>query len=279
MIEVTKASGEKEEYSREKFCLSLERSGASKDVVDKLCKKVEEKLHPGIKTEELYREAHRYLLKADLPAGARYSLKAAIMELGPAGFLFEQYLAAILRQYGYDTRTDQILQGACVSHEIDIIAQQGNAHFFVEAKYHNVRGVKTDVTVVMYSFARFLDIKETEEKKENVPFSHQAWIITNTKFTTKAISYGACKGLKMTGWHYPAKESLESLIEEKMLYPVTVIPSLDRFGREQFAKAGVMFAKDVALFQPAEMQRKFGISSLVANKIREEARILCARVQ
>lgn len=137
-------------------------------------------------------------------------------------------------------------------------------------------GVKTDVTVAMYSFARFLDIKEAEERKENVPVSHLAWIITNTKFTTKAISYGECKGLKMTGWHYPAKASLESLVEEKMLYPVTVIPSLDRFGKEQFANAGVMFAKDVALFQPAEMQRKFGISSPLANKIREEARILCA---
>ena len=55
---------------------------------------------------------------------ARYSLKRAIMSLGPQGFPFEQYLAALLRHYGYRTYTNQIFAGQCITHEIDVVAEK-----------------------------------------------------------------------------------------------------------------------------------------------------------
>lgn len=283
-MEIIKASGEKESYDREKLCNSLLRAGATADIVERVCRKVEIRIKPGITTERLHAIALQHLRKENPALSARYNLKRAIMELGPAGFLFERYVAAILQEYGYTAKVNQILQGVCVSHEIDIVAdlpalEAGkDRHFFVEVKYHNERGTKSDVTVAMYSYARFLDIKEAVEKKEHFSALHEAWIVTNTKFTSKAIEFAECRKIKMTGWHYPERESLESLIEQKFLYPVTVLPSLSRSHWEQCARAGLMFARDVIRFDPPELAKNIGISVSFAKGIIQEALSL-VRVQ
>ena len=49
------------------------------------------------------------------------------------------------------------LKGKCVTHEVDIIAESGSKRFLLEAKYHNVNGIKTHVDVIMYADAPFLD--------------------------------------------------------------------------------------------------------------------------
>ncbi len=270
-MNITKASGETEVYRRDKFANSLLKAGVPLDICEKIGRKIEHKLKPGFATEKIHTLTSEYLLKENPVFSARYNLKKAIMELGPAGFLFERYLAALLKEYGYKVKVDQILEGTCISHEIDLVAQRGGQHFFIEAKYHNSRGVKTDVTVALYSYARFLDLKEATEKKEAIQALHEAWLITNTKFTYKAIEYGECKGMKMTGWHYPKTESLEMLIEQKSLYPLTVLPSLSGFARERFAKAGIMFAKDITFFQPLKLARKIKIPLFLAKKLVYEA--------
>lgn len=274
MIDITKASGEKESYRREKFCTSLAKSGVPPEVIDKVCQKVEEKIKPGFSTEHIHGIAEKYLSRENPLFLARYNLKRAIMELGPAGFLFERYVAALLKEYGYRVEVDQILQGMCVSHEIDIVAEKENRHFFIEAKYHNSRGVKSDITVAMYSWARFLDIKEASEKTEKTQSVHEAWIVTNTKFTTKAIAFAECRGVRMTGWHYPGQESLEALIERKSLYPATILPSLSRFAREQLVKAGILFAKEIASFDPFQLAKKIDIPLALAKSIAYEASLL-----
>ncbi len=45
----------------------------------------------------------------------KYHLKNAIMELGPTAFPFEKFIAGILEAEGYQTLTDQIVQGNCVT--------------------------------------------------------------------------------------------------------------------------------------------------------------------
>ena len=46
------------------------------------------------------------------------------MDLGPTGYPFEDYVAEILKTEGYQTQVRQVLEGNCVSHEIDVIAQK-----------------------------------------------------------------------------------------------------------------------------------------------------------
>jgi len=273
-MKITKASGEQETYSRQKLCNSLKAAGAPKTLVDRVCRMVEKEINPGMTTEEISRKTTEYLRKENPVLAAKYSLRQGIMELGPAGFLFEQYIAAVLGEYGYTTKTNQMMKGESgVFHEIDILASTKDIHYIVEAKYHNRRGVKTDVKVTMYTFARFLDIENYQKKKEKE--KHKAWLFTNTKFTRSTIRYAVYKGIKLTGWKYPKKESLEKLIEAKALYPVTVLPSVNRYLKRQFAKHNLYFAKDLVHLTPKQFQKIFGIYEKISQNIQKEAMALC----
>lgn len=268
-MDIVKASGEKEAFSRDKLCASLKRAGAPEGVMQRVCGLVEKEVKPNISTAQIAKKTARYLAKEDILLAAQYRLRDALMELGPAGFYFEEYVAAILREYSYAAKTNQMLQGRCVVHEIDILAGKGNVHYVVELKYHNRRGLKTDVQVAMYTYARLLDIQAAHRQFETK--THQAWVVTNTKFTTNATAYAACMNLKMTGWRYPEEESLEAIIEKKSLYPVTVLPSANRFIKEQFAKEQLMFVRDVLSYSPDDLAGKFGLHGRTAKRLLEEA--------
>jgi hypothetical protein len=275
-IKIIKASGNEELFQQEKLSQSLRRAGAPKDVSQEITEKVKQEIRNGMTTKEVFTCAIAHLKKTHPALAARYSLKKGMMDLGPAGFLFEQYIAAVLREYGYDTKTNQIMKGECVSHEIDIVAQTPSTHYLLEAKYHNRGGIKTDITVVMYMFARLLDIESSRKRREgDTNTRHTAWLLTNTRFTSKAVRYAQCKGIKLTGWKHPKKESLESLIEAKALYPVTVLPSVNDYARRQFAKHGLYFAKDLIQCTLKEFEQRFGIYGKIANRIQKEVRELC----
>ena len=52
------------------------------------------------------------------------------MELGPTGFILEQYVSKRLREQGYTIRLNQWLASDCVRHEVDIVALKvGRKHF------------------------------------------------------------------------------------------------------------------------------------------------------
>ena len=272
-MEIQKASGKTEEFSKAKFCRSLKRAGVSASVCEDIYSTVSRDLKPGTPTSEIYRRAFAYLKKKDRPSASRYSLRKGIMDLGPAGFLFEQYVEAIFLEYGYKTKRGQMVQGECVAHEIDVLAEKGSAHYLVEAKYHNSRGVKSDIQVVMYAYARTLDIAE-QHKQKGEKKMHHTWVVTNTKFTSKAKAYAECKGIHMSGWHYPRKGNLEDMIESKNLYPVTVLISVNRHARERFAAAGILFARDIARFTVQDLERRFQIQPSLAKRIVNEAAAL-----
>jgi hypothetical protein len=97
----------------------------------------------------------------------------------------------------------------------------------VEAKFHNELGTKSDLKVALYIKARFDDLQENvfnyggKDRKIT-----DSWLVTNTKFSSTAIHYGQCKNLTMIGWNYPEKGSLQDMIEEEVLLPVTCLVSL-----------------------------------------------------
>jgi len=273
-MQVIKASGEKQTFNRKKFCRSLEKVGASPELVKDACTYVERELKPGMGTSEIFQYTLRYLRKKDPAVATRYNLRRGIMELGPAGFLFEQYIEAILNSYGYHTRRNKIMKGRCVSHEIDIIAHKGNKHFLIEVKYRNNPKFKTDVTIAMYADARLKDIIPRQRQKESQGKRHHMWLMTNAKFTTTAIKYGKCQNIKMTGWNYPKGEGLEDLVSKNMLYPVTSLPSVNSFAREQFARRGIMLAHDLLRYSISDLVGRFDIREKRAQRIVREAHLL-----
>lgn len=220
MFNVIKANGEKEPFNEKKVLNSIRRAGITSDLQPKILAHIKEKMVDNITTTEIYRHINDYFDDTNnLYEKAKYSLKQAIMLLGPTGYPFEDYIALIFQSMGYQTQVRQLLMGKCVGHEIDVIAEKEGKRSMIEAKFHNNPGTRSEVHVPLYTKARFEDIKE----KHNLD---EAWIATNTKVTSDAIIYAECVGMKILSWSYPEGESLRDLIEQTGLHPITVLTSL-----------------------------------------------------
>ena len=263
---VVKASGKKEELDVEKVRKTCLRAGASKELADKIAKEVEKRAYDGITTKEIL-DLILKLLEEEPEAATRYDLKRAIMSLGPTGFPFEKFIAEVLQNYGYKTKVGEILRGKCVNHEIDIVAEKDGKRYLVECKYHNALGIYTDLKVALYTRARFLDLGDNFD---------QAWLVCNTKLTADARKYAKCAGLKITSWRNPRKESLERMIEEKRLYPTTILRSVEGFAKDRLFQAGIMLAKDLLDHGFEDLKRMTGLPQDTLNNIMEEVRKICA---
>lgn len=141
MATIVKASGEIAQFDKEKLRRSLLHVGAGQAIVDEIVERVEETMHRGMTTREIYRIARRLLRKKSKVSAAKYHLKRAILKLGTSGFPFEKYFAELLRHQNMKVITNTIVAGKCVEHEVDILAKDKNTTIFVECKFHNIQGM------------------------------------------------------------------------------------------------------------------------------------------
>ena len=123
-MKVTKETGEIEDFNKEQLCDSIRAAGAPKDIAESVCELVRRDIKPSIKTSYIFRQALSHLVKKDIDTAVRYSLRRGLERLGPAGFLFEQYIEAVFQAHGYETKRNQIVQGACTDHEIDVMLME-----------------------------------------------------------------------------------------------------------------------------------------------------------
>lgn len=273
-IEIVKMTGEKAAFDQSKLRRSLERSGVNDRVIKEIIEKVEFLLYEGITTKEIYKAAFSLLRKNSPPTAARYKLKKAIMELGPTGYPFEKFVGEILKHQGYDTQVGVIVKGHCVNHEVDVIAQKDDEHFMIECKYHRDQGRHCDVKIPLYIQSRFKDVeKQWKKKKGHDTKFHQGWIFTNTRFTSDAIQYGNCAGLKLVGWDYPRQGSLKERIDVSGLHPITSLTTLTREEKQKLLDANHVLCKEI--YQTPEILNKTNIAQNRQKKILREARDLC----
>jgi hypothetical protein len=226
---VIKASGLEENYNEQKIKTSLSRSGIGIKNQQRIIETLTPKLYNRISTQEIENIVSDLIAEFCPTRLNRYRLKEAMMALGPTGFPFEQFVSQLLQAHGYQTETDKVMSGKCVSHEIDVLAKRGNQVSFVECKYHNQHGSRSDVKTTLYVKARTDDLKNKILLDHSSLVSDQvysAWIFTNTKFSVDAIAYALCENIRLTGWNYPEKQNLQEMIEQKKIYPITVLTSL-----------------------------------------------------
>jgi Holliday junction resolvase-like predicted endonuclease len=243
---VEKQSGEKEAFSSEKLQQSLSRSGASQQLINKVEEALRPHMYEGINTSEIYRRAFQLLRKLKRSSAARYSLKKAIMELGPSGYPFERFVGAVLEKMGYSVEVGQVVQGHCVQHEVDVVARDSKVQFMVECKYYNNQGKYCNVQVPLYIDSRFRDIEKrwkTHQANQGLAFS--GWVVTNTRFTTDAMAYGKCAGLHLVSWDYPRNQSLKDMIEYSGLFPVTVLTTLNLKQKRMLLDEGVVLCRQL----------------------------------
>jgi hypothetical protein len=273
---VIKSSGQPEKFDIQKLIDSLTRSGAPPDIARDIASRVEKQMTPSSRTRAIHRMAKRFLRQYNHAAGMKYALKSALYSLGPSGYPFEKYFARILKAHGYSAEVDRIMDGYCVRHEVDILARKGGEHFTVECKYHSNGGVPTDVKIALYVHSRFADIKKACEMNPGHADSvHRGWLVTNTRCTADAIKYADCVGLKITSWRYPEKESLERLIEEKRLYPVTILPAARKKNLDALFKKDIVLAQDIADMDERTFLSRSGLDPDNARLLKQQADKLC----
>jgi len=263
---ITKADGTTEEFDAGKLVISLRRSGATEHIAQQITKDVEKELWGGISTQEIYSRAFEILRNERRGMAARYSLKRALLAFGPTGFPFEAYIAELFRAEGHESKVDQIIQGKCVEHEVDVVVKKNSETVYAEAKFHNTLGLRTDLKVVLYVTARIEDIKSNDT-------SARGLVVTNTKFSSQAISYSKCHALELLGWDYPHTNTLQDRIGKASLYPITALTSLSQREKTALLKDKIVLCN--TLSEDTGVLAGVGVSGGKADRVLEEVGALC----
>ncbi len=273
-MKIVKHSGDIVDYNPEKLKTSLLKSGANSTLVASILKGIEKEVYEGMTTKQIYKLAFRNLKKASNSHAARYNLRKAIQLLGPAGFFFEKFIARLFAADHFDTKINLILQGRCVSHEIDVVAQKNSIIAMVECKFHSSQEATTDVKVPMYILSRFNDLKDKPHdiftRKDELS---QCWIVTNNRFTSDAVTFANCSGLNLLSWDLPKDNNLRTKIDSNFLYPVTCLTTLTLVEKDKLLILDVLLVKEI--INNSQCLEKIGLSPNRIKNVLKEAAELC----
>ena len=229
------------------------RAGASRDATKRILKKIRGHIYRGMDTRDIYKMVLSALSeeKGGIVLKQKYQLKDAIMQLGPAGFTFEDYVGEILKHSGFKIKAiGNKVRGKCIIHEIDLIVVSENKQILVECKYHSKHGVYTGLKESLYTHARFLDA---------VPYFDDEYLICNTKVSDHARKYAKCINQKIISWRYPSNNGLENIIEKNKLYPITIL-NLNSKEIRIFLHYNIMLAKNILEYSEHELSKNTGIN-------------------
>lgn len=274
---MTKMSGDQVFFDEEKLKNSLRRSKVDEDIIAQVVEKVKNELYELMPTREIYKLAFSHLRKHSSQSASRYKLKSAILELGPSGFPFEKYVAELLKFKNYQTEVGNIVQGHCVTHEIDILAENDNQYLIIECKFHSDQRRFCDVKIPLYIQSRFKDVesKMRESGKKNGK-NYVGGLVTNTRFSSDALQYGKCMSMFMLSWDYPLNKGLKNLIDESGLHPITSLLTLLRQEKELILNQGIVLCKD--LLHEEKFLREINVSETRIRKIMEETKSICESI-
>lgn len=270
---VVKGDGSTEVFDPSKLERSMKHAGAPADLATLIATEITKGVTEGMTTTEIYHNAYAMLHKEERVAAARYSMRRAIIDLGPTGFPFEDYVAELMRAQGYTAKTRQIVQGKCAEHEVDIVMEKDGRIIGAELKFHNTPGFKTDLKTALYVRARFTDIDQHAELSGKGKHIQEGWLITNTKFTENAMSYAMCAGITLLGWNVPRGQGLADMIAATKLYPVTILTDLTQAEKERLLLAQVPLCRQVA--EDPDVLRRADIPTHKRQKIVSQSAALC----
>ncbi len=270
---ITKADGKQELFKVKKLETSLRRAGAERSQILDIVRFIQTELTEGMHTQDIYKKAFELLRESNDPVAAKYSLRRAVFNLGPTGFPFEDFLGKLFEAQGYITKRRLFIKGRCVTHEIDLAAYSPTHSFVAEAKFHAQPGIKSDLQVAMYSYARFLDIKDEHICKGDQCGIISLSVITNTKFTDAAIKYAECTGINLLSWDYPKQRSLHDLIEQYSVYPITALTKLAGGQKQMLLNSGIILCSD--LLKTPKSLHALGLNNQKTDAILGEASLLC----
>jgi len=250
---IFKADGRKVRFNPNKIISTCMRAGADRKTAQKILKKVRYDVFRDMGTSDIYKLVLQAISEEKDSVGLhrRYQLKDSIMNLGPSGHIFENYVAYLLPYYDLKVSKTRVnIKGICVMHEIDLIGVSNSGEFMIECKHNSHRGAFVGLKETLYTHARFLDTS---------PRFLGEIIFCNSKISSNAKKYASCIGQQVYSWRYPSEKSLEKIIEKNKLYPITIL-NLSAKELDIFYGINLIVAKDLLKYDEIELSHKTGLN-------------------
>lgn len=258
-IFVKKVDGSTEPFDRRKIVRTCMRMGATEEISETIAKNIEEKIYDGIESKKILQMIFKSMRKYRPICRHIIDLRKSLSLLRSKPD-FEIYIQTLLKEHGYDVLSNQIINGKCVEHEVDAVAKKDGKTTIVEVKHHFHYHTPTGLDEVRIARAVYEDVTEGFESGSNDLEIDHVMIVSNTKLSKHAERYVKCRKIGHMGWSHPSHYDLQTMIEEKKLYPVSIIRGLRSQVRESLTSNGIVMIKQLLEMNPAELRRKTRIS-------------------
>lgn len=258
---VIKADGSKERFQPGKIFNTCMRAGTSKDVAEAIVKKIESKIKDGTTTHEIYKTILDELERRKDKSALSFPLREAIANLDPEKF--EIYVKKILEEHGYECKWNNLIQGKCVEHQVDLIAKKEKL-FLVECKHHINHHRFCGLGIALQVQARLEDIMDGFKDGKHKYNFDMAWIISNTKFSDHAKVYAKKKNIRLTGWRHETDYALEELAQSRKIYPVTLL-KMDKNTLRELMHNNILTVHDLLATKKKISRRLIEQAKLLAN--------------
>lgn len=217
--------------------------------------KVEAEAYDGIPTKKILQMIFNFMKEYRPAIRHAIDLREAISLLNPMPE-FERFVQLLLKEHGYDVIPNIMVMGRCIEHEVDAIAKKDDETIMVEVKHHYQHHTYTSLDVFLEAWATFEDLVEGFKLGKNRINFTKVLVVCNTKISEHARRYAACMGIGHIGWRFPEERGLEQMIEEKKLYPITILKALDEKTQEKLTTVGVILLKQLAECNIGELHRE-----------------------
>jgi len=254
-VYVTKFDGTRQPFDKNKIVRTCLRMGATNAVAESIAEDIENRVYDGIETKKILQMIFKHLRKHKPVTRHQIDLRKALSLLSPAPD-FERFVQLLLSEHGYEVTSNQIIQGRCVEHEVDAVARKNGKTCIVEVKHHYKYHTPTSLDVSRISRAVFEDVTEAYQLGLNNLKIDYALIVCNTKLSEHAKRYADCRGISHIGWSSPPNRDLQTMIEEKKLYPITLLKGLNTETRNKLASNGVILLKQLTEKTPKELRKQ-----------------------
>lgn len=272
-IFVTKADGTKEQFDKAKLVRTCRRMGATEEIAHHIAKGIEKRIFDGIETKKILQmifvsmRKHRPVLKHMIDLRKALSLLRSKPD-------FELFIQLLLKEYGYDVLPNPIIKGKCVEHEVDALARKEGKTIIVEVKHHFNYHTPTGLDEARIARAVFEDANDGYEIGLNDLKIDEVTIISNTKLSEHAQKYVKCRNIKYVGWNHPPESDLQTLIENKKIYPITILKGLKTSIRDKIVSAGIVTIKQLDEIDFKELSERARISKKDSESTVNSARVI-----
>lgn len=256
---VTKADGTKQLFDREKVIKTCLRMGATREIAERIVEKIEIKIYDGIETRKILNMIFRQLRKYRPAIKHQIDLRKALSLMKPKPD-FERFVQILFKEHGYRVSPNQIIAGKCTEHEVDAVVTKDGETYIIEVKHHFKYHTPTGLDVSRIARAVFEDVTEGFKLGLNNLRIDKAMIVCNTKLSEHSKRYAKCRGIHHIGWSSPSNRDLQTMIEEKKLYPITYLKGLNITTRNRLTSAGIILLRHLITNDVEKLRRDTGIS-------------------